>query len=135
MKICENCGEDYLPRQPSTQKFCSISCKDKAQYNRAKASNHIRAKKSGYPRKLSIRLYMLARNSDITCPCEYCGVRLTPDTFQLDHKIPMSKGGFTTKAELQQESNLAVCCESCNRQKGHLYTYEQFKKLKQNAKI
>ena len=133
MTKCNHCGVDYEPIQPSRQKFCSISCKDKHQYHINKKSGNIRAFKSGYPRKLSIKLYMIARNSDLTAPCHYCHTRLTPDNFQLDHKVAMSKGGFTTKAEIQQESNLVVCCESCNRQKGHHYTYEQFLAMKQDA--
>tara|TARA_R110000737_G_scaffold283213_1_gene289808 strand:+ start:241 stop:654 length:414 start_codon:yes stop_codon:yes gene_type:complete len=134
IKVCCHCKADYEPTvngsQSDVQKYCSVSCKEKAQYYRAKESGHIRAKKSGYPRKLSIRLYMLARNSDISVPCHYCSTRLTPDNFQLDHKVPMSKGGFTTKAEIQEESNLVVCCDSCNREKGHEYSYEQFMEMK-----
>ena len=131
-KVCEQCGEQYIPNPNgvTVQKYCSISCKDKAQYQRAKESGHIRAKKSGYPRKLSVRLYMLARNSDITAPCHYCQKRLTPDNFQLDHKVPMSKGNFKTKAEIQDESNLVVCCDSCNREKGFHYSYEEFMQMK-----
>jgi|TARA_R110000822_G_scaffold67870_1_gene165193 5-methylcytosine-specific restriction endonuclease McrA len=134
-KKCEQCGKDYVAHSQniSIQKYCSTSCKDKSQYYRAKNSGHIRAKKSGYPRKLSIKLYMLARNSDITAPCHYCKKRLMPDNFQLDHKVPMSKGGFTTKAEIQEESNLVVCCDACNREKGNEYTYDQFIKMKQNG--
>ena len=137
MKKCDYCGEDYSPayNQAATQKYCSKSCKEKNQYHINKKSGNIRSFKSGYPRKLSIKLYMIARNSDLTAPCHYCQTRLTPDSFQLDHKVAMSKGGFTTKAEIQQESNLVVCCESCNRQKGHEFTYEQFLAMKQNAKV
>lgn len=134
IKVCCHCKEEYEPTangsQSGIQKYCSVSCKDKAQYYRAKESGHIRAKKSGYPRKLSIRLYMLARNSDISAPCHYCSTRLTPENFQLDHKVPMSKGGFTTRSEIQEESNLVVCCDACNREKGHTYSYEQFLEMK-----
>ena len=73
---------------------------------------------------------MLARNSDVTAPCHYCQTRLTPENFQLDHKIAMSKGGFTTKAEIQKEENLVVCCEACNQEKGHTHSYEQFMEIK-----
>ena len=134
LKKCEQCGELYIPHSTNTtvQKYCSTSCKDKAQYYRAKKAGHIRAKKSGYPRKLSIKLYMIARNSDITVPCHYCQKRLMPDNFQLDHKVPLSKGGFKTKKEMQDETNLVVCCDSCNREKGYTYTYEEFIKMKKS---
>jgi len=134
IKICEYCeqpyGADKNKHNAAKQKYCSISCKDKAQYKKNKAEGNIRSMKSGYPRKLSIKKYMEARNSDITVPCHYCQTRLTPETFQLDHKVAMSKGGFTTRAEIQNESNLVVCCADCNKEKGNTYTYEEFKELK-----
>jgi 5-methylcytosine-specific restriction endonuclease McrA len=134
IKNCTQCQKQYETTidgdRGKQQKYCSVQCKDKAQYSRNKNTGNIRSKKSGYPRKLTVKLYMLARNSDITAPCHYCQTRLTPETFQLDHKIAMSKGGFTTKAEIQAESNLVVCCDSCNREKGHTHSYEQFKEMK-----
>tara|TARA_R100000781_G_C4070056_1_gene124166 strand:- start:930 stop:1208 length:279 start_codon:yes stop_codon:yes gene_type:complete len=91
--------------------------------------------KSGYPRQVSIRLYMKARNSDMSAPCHYCQTRVFPDNFQIDHKIAMSKGNFKTKADIQEESNLVICCIDCNREKGNHYSYEEFLALKQNADI
>ena len=123
-KICEYCKKEYDPapyHNGSGQKYCSISCKDKNAYHLAKSVGHIKAFKSGYPRAMSIRLYMKARNEDISCPCHYCGARLYPDTFQLDHMeaLPVKK---TMSAEkwreiYRDESNLVVCCSSCNREK------------------
>jgi len=141
MKKCENCGEDYSPAegQENNQKYCGMSCKDKAQYKRGKAEGHIRAMKSGYPRQVSIRLYMEARNSDVSAPCHYCKTRVYPDTFQIDHKIPMSRGYaeglFKNKADLQNPDNLVISCEPCNRLKGNKYSYEEFIAIKQNAEI
>jgi len=133
-KKCEYCQQEYETTingsQGNYQRYCSTSCKDKFQYQRNKANGSIRSKKSGYPRKLSITLYMEARNSDITVPCHYCSTRLTPDNFQIDHKIPMSKGGFKTRAEIQDPDNLVICCETCNREKGHTYDYEEFMEMK-----
>ena len=137
MKVCEFCKENYLPSggQETAQKYCGISCKDKAQYKRAKDAGHIRAKKSGYPRQVSIRLYMKARNSEISVPCHYCNTRLQPDNFEIDHKVPMSRGNFKTRGDIQREDNLVICCSSCNRAKGHIYSYEEFLARKQNAKV
>ena len=123
IKICEHCSAEYsvVDNQETTQKYCSKSCKDKRAYYLAKSVGHIKAFKSGYPRAMSIRLYMKARNADISCPCHYCGARLYPDTFQLDHMeaLPVKK---TMSAEkwreiYRDESNLVVCCASCNREK------------------
>jgi len=134
IKICEYCKEEYETtvggHRGNYQKYCSVSCKDKFQYQRNKAKGSIRSKKSGYPRSLSITLYMEARNSDITVPCHYCSTRLKPDNFQIDHKVAMSKGGFKTRAEIQDPNNLVICCEECNREKGHTYDYEEFMEMK-----
>ena len=134
IKVCEFCQQDYTTDQnggnAKRQKYCSISCKEKMLYRKNKAEGNVRSMKSGYPRKLTIRKYMEARNSDDTVPCHYCQIRLTPDNFQLDHKVPMSKGGFKTKAELQEESNLVVCCPECNKEKGNTYSYEEFMEMK-----
>lgn len=43
--------------------------------------------------------------------CFYCAVTLTPDEATLDHIVPLSQGGKTTKG------NVAVCCHTCNARK------------------
>ena len=138
IKICEHCSAEYsaVDNQETTQKYCSRSCKDKRAYYLAKDAGKIRAFKSGFSRAMSIRLYMKARNSDISCPCHYCGTRLYPDNFQLDHMVALPTKKTMSKEEwrkvYREESNLVVCCSSCNRQKGSM-DYKKFKELKQNA--
>ena len=44
--------------------------------------------------------------------CFYCGIKLDPGTFTLDHFIPRSSGGSNTT------ENLVPCCKSCNSVKG-----------------
>src|SRR5262252_8462679 len=44
--------------------------------------------------------------------CEYCSHLIVLDTLQVDHRLPVSRGG-----DLGFD-NLAVCCEPCNSQKG-----------------
>ena len=46
--------------------------------------------------------------------CGYCGAKVTPDNYTLDHIIPISKGGLTNK------NNLIICCTHCNRLKADL---------------
>ena len=70
---------------------------------------------------------MEARQSDNTAPCHYCKKRLNPDNFILDHKVPVSS--LTTKEEIQNPSNLVVCCKECNNKKGNKFTYEEFVKM------
>jgi 5-methylcytosine-specific restriction endonuclease McrA len=54
--------------------------------------------------------------------CPYCGTTLSPASFQLDHKDPVSRGGY------HSIKNLAVCCRPCNEAKGVL-SGEEFSEL------
>ena len=140
IKVCEHCGTEYFPveTQEAKQKYCSKSCKDKRAYYLAKNAGKIRAFKSGYPRAMSIRLYVKARNEDISCPWHYCGARLYPHNFELDHmealpvKETMSKEKW--REIYRDESNLVVCCLSCNREKAGT-PYLTFLESKKNATV
>ena len=112
----------YIPNS-TVQKYCSRSCKDKKAWSRFKESGDIRRRKGGYNRTVYIRLWMKARQSDNTAPCHYCKKRLTPENFVLDHKVPLTK--LTSREEMMDESNLAVCCTDCNVRKGSK-NYEEF---------
>ncbi len=46
--------------------------------------------------------------------CYYCGRKVPPEELTMDHKIPLSQGGFTEK------SNIAACCKNCNNMKKNL---------------
>jgi len=131
MKKCETCGEDYSPNPNSIsiQKYCSRSCKDKAAWKRNKEAGHIRSYKGGYPRAVVIQKWLDAQKQDEgTVACGYCGARVTPENFQLDHMKPLSK---LKKSQVKLASNIIICCESCNREKGNRYTYEEFLAIKQ----
>lgn len=43
--------------------------------------------------------------------CEYCGEDLLNSDFEVDHIIPISKGGLNTV------DNLAICSTKCNKRK------------------
>jgi len=133
-KTCEFCGEQYLPDEynKAAQKYCSKKCKYKMAWTKQKETGHIRTKKGGYPRAIYIQLWMEARQSDNTAPCTYCRKRLKPDNFILDHKIPISSLS-NKKSEVQNPLNLCVCCRECNIEKGNKYTYEEFKKMKEET--
>ena len=129
-KICEFCGIKYIPYEwhQKTHKYCSKSCKYKTAWKKQKDTGHIRTKKGGYSRAVYIQLWMEARQSDNTAPCHYCKKRLRPDNFILDHKIPVS--ALKTREEVQNPKNLVVCCRECNTEKGNIYSYEEFLKMK-----
>lgn len=43
--------------------------------------------------------------------CHYCGNRFPLKELTMDHIVPISKGGKTTKG------NVVVCCKTCNTEK------------------
>jgi 5-methylcytosine-specific restriction endonuclease McrA len=43
--------------------------------------------------------------------CHYCGSRFPLKDLTMDHIVPISKGGKTTKG------NVVVCCKACNTEK------------------
>ncbi len=49
--------------------------------------------------------------------CLYCEVRLTIETYTVDHVIPMSRGG------LNRAGNKVPCCFRCNNAKGDKLTW------------
>jgi hypothetical protein len=58
------------------------------------------------PRPILIRV---VRRDDATC--QECGTKLLDKDIEIDHIIPLSKGGATS------ESNLRVLCSECNKKK------------------
>lgn len=46
--------------------------------------------------------------------CEYCGCRLSVETLQVDHRLPIAQGGLSSLA------NLAISCQRDNNRKGAL---------------
>lgn len=50
--------------------------------------------------------------------CYYCGRKFLPAELTMDHKIPLSKGGFSEKI------NIVPCCKECNNKKKYLLPVE-----------
>jgi 5-methylcytosine-specific restriction endonuclease McrA len=50
--------------------------------------------------------------------CKYCGKKITPKNFELDHETPLNRGGQFTL------DNTAVIDNSCNKKKGALTAIE-----------
>lgn len=46
--------------------------------------------------------------------CYYCENKFSKEQLTMDHKIPVARGGKTTKG------NVVVACKSCNTEKKHL---------------
>jgi 5-methylcytosine-specific restriction endonuclease McrA len=50
--------------------------------------------------------------------CHYCRRTFPPAELTMDHIIPISRGGKSTKG------NVVTCCKECNTQKKHLMPME-----------
>ncbi len=59
--------------------------------------------------------------------CYYCGRPTTPDQLTMDHIVPISRGGKTTKG------NVVACCKQCNNAKKQLLPMEWDNYLQQFA--
>ena len=50
--------------------------------------------------------------------CHYCGSRIPAKELTMDHIVPISRGGKSTKG------NLVPCCKDCNNKKKYLLPME-----------
>jgi 5-methylcytosine-specific restriction endonuclease McrA len=57
--------------------------------------------------------------------CHYCGSSATPRELTMDHIVPVSRGGRSTKG------NVVPCCKACNNAKKQLLPMEWEQYLKQ----
>ena len=57
--------------------------------------------------------------------CHYCGRSSSPGDLTMDHIVPISRGGKSTKG------NVAPCCKECNNAKKHLLPMEWEQYLQQ----
>ncbi len=46
--------------------------------------------------------------------CHFCGKIFPPEALTMDHIVPLSRGGKSTRG------NVVPCCKSCNNEKKHL---------------
>ena len=46
--------------------------------------------------------------------CYYCQKKFKPTELTMDHIVPLSRGGKSTKG------NIAACCKTCNNEKKYL---------------
>jgi len=58
------------------------------------------------------------KNRIATGICHYCGMKVAPKELTLDHLVPVSRGGKSTK------TNCVPACKSCNNKKKNLLPME-----------
>ncbi|MCL1888571.1 MAG: HNH endonuclease [Kiritimatiellaeota bacterium] len=51
--------------------------------------------------------------------CHYCRKKFPPSALTMDHVIPLSRGGASTRG------NIVPACENCNKSKRHLTPAER----------
>lgn len=119
LRTCEACLRPYLPRRNHPcNRFCRTCAVDREQMQRSMGGNHRRrARRFG-------RRYEVVHPFDIFSRdgwrCQVCG-RSTPrrhrgthrpNAPELDHRVPMSRGGDHI------HTNLQTACRACNASKG-----------------
>lgn len=111
--ICKNCGCTFIPEYGDMRRvFCSKQCGDK--YSRCSSGdNRKRARKFGVAYEYINPLNVLRRDGWV---CQICG-KATPENRrgsrysnapEMDHRIPLSKGGP------HLYSNVQCVCRQCN---------------------
>lgn len=65
-----------------------------------------------------IRQWIEQRINALLVPCAYCSSWISPRLVEIDHVIPLSRGGT------HDVSNLAVACKPCNRSKSNKLLHE-----------
>lgn len=127
---CLYCQRDYIVGQARARGFCSDDCKDQSidrTRRRAKKSAAYRIAKLKNKTKRRVRIK--STKVDSVDPlvifkrdlweCYICGTstprslrnKNKPQSPELDHVMPLSKGGHHI------ETNVACCCRSCNLKK------------------
>jgi len=61
--------------------------------------------------------------------CHYCGKKFPPEKLTMDHVVPISRGGKSTKG------NVVPACKECNNRKTYLTPAEQILQELENKKI
>jgi hypothetical protein len=111
---CVRCGADLSDKRANAI-YCSKTCKcmDHTFKHRA------RTRTAGTARRRSI----IERDGSA---CYICGAVLASDKVELDHLLPVARGGSSLP------ENLSVSCGPCNRRKGTQFGLAQYDQLLKN---
>lgn len=61
--------------------------------------------------------------------CHYCGEKFDRDLLTMDHVVPLSRGGKSTKG------NIVACCKECNTKKKYYTPVELILRDKLNRDV
>lgn len=122
-KECEQCGKEFettIESQIFCTRDCSLAYKKQLSMTycplcgiQSKRRNVCKECRAARDISLKIRFEILQRDN---FTCQYCGKNTKEDKIKLeiDHKIPISKGGSNNP------HNLITSCSECNRGKGSI---------------
>jgi len=126
MTDCQWCGAAFTPRT-YTSRFCSKSCAGLYQFRDHPRRTHTWGKRPSVDnahRKLRAALLPAALGQ----PCPLCRkVTITAGNADLDHIVPRSRGGATTR------ENCRIICRPCNRKRGQRLGGQQAHRHRQGA--
>ena len=110
MRTCKQCGASFgLIYGTKRRLYCSRECEEhRRQAERSGTSHRRRAKRYGVPYEHVNRLKVFERDR---WRCKLCGAKVKQSTAELDHILPLSKGGGHTY------TNTQCSCRPCNQSK------------------
>ena len=117
IRKCELCGIEYQAKRIDEKNCLCLNCY--SEFNKRELYR-LRGQRKRQVSLLSLRewLEILDRYEH---RCFYCGCEYN----SIDHLIPISKGGYTTK------DNCVPCCRNCNSKKGNKSLEEFMDRIKQ----
>jgi hypothetical protein len=110
---CKRCNKSLINKR-SHAIYCSKTCKSMDHTYKHRARTRI----AGVTRRMEII------ERDNFC-CYICDIKLDIKEIELDHLIPVSKGGNSSS------ENVAVSCMNCNRARGNRINSKQLAKIQQ----
>ena len=84
-----------------------------------KDENHIKREREKAKNMRKTQWWQNKLNEGI---CHYCEKKFTRDELTMDHIVPVSRGGKSTK------SNIVACCKECNNEKKYMTPAEMILK-------
>lgn len=102
----------YKKRNPETTKACNkrVTPDQKAAHA---ARQSVRNRLGANPNKEVMQFYAIVASQEVLA-CHWCGLDTTRQSREVDHVMPISKGGAHCV------ENLVISCTPCNRSKGSL---------------
>ncbi len=124
IRSCKYCNKEYDFMNEGTPKYCSCKCRDESlkyqrrigKVRRGDSSHRKRARHYDVEYEPVKRINVFIRDR---YKCQDCGIRVQKNNYlkdnaaELDHIIPMSKGGG------HLYSNVQTLCRKCNIDKGN----------------